>query len=128
MVSIGADSTDIYFLVIRVYHLDPQVMFQFDTVLPMVPTVLLVHHVIVPLLDPQVLLHHETLLPEVPLVLLVVLVLLVRIFWLVLFTDKSRVLGEFSCQSERDTFKFTLTFFPETEKFLHHLILHESVL
>ena len=59
---------------------------------------------------------------------LVVLVLLVRIFWLVLFTDKSRVLGEFSCQSEQDTFKFTLTFFPETEKFLHHLILHGSVL
>ena len=99
LVIFGAVSTDIYFLVLWRPHLDP-----------------------------QVLLHHETLLPEVPLVLLVVLVLLVRIFWLVLFTDKSRVLGEFSCQSERDTFKFTLTFFPEPEKFLQHLILHESVL
>ena len=109
LVSFGAVSTNIYLLVTGVPHLDPQVLFP-------------AWH------SPQVLLHHEPLLPEVPLVLLVVLVLLVRIFWLVLFTDKSRVLGEFSCQSERDTFKFTLTFFPETEKFLHHLILHESVL
>ena len=37
-------------------------------------------------------------------------------------TDR-RVLGEFSCHSERDCFKFTLTFFQEAEKkFLLHLI------
>ena len=81
LVSFGADSTDIYFLVVGVPHLDPQVLFQLDTVLPVAPIVHHVHLIIVPPFDPQVLLHHETLLPEVPLDLLVVLVLLVRIFW-----------------------------------------------
>ena len=80
LVSFGADSTDIYFLVIGVPHHDPQVHFQLDTVLPMAPIVHLVHHVIVPPLDPQVLLHHDTLLPEAPIDLLVILVILVRIF------------------------------------------------
>ena len=46
LVSFGAYSTDIYFLVTGVPHLDPQVLLQLDTVLPMAPIVHFVNPVL----------------------------------------------------------------------------------
>ena len=129
LVIFGAVSTDIYFLVLGVLILTLRSFFQPGTVLPirrLVMTTVLVNPVLPQLGLLTLVIRFTTLGVSLVLSSLVFTRILSnsfsKIFLLNMpifnfnFCRHSRVLGAFSCHSERECFKFTQTFFKKQRK------------